>query len=337
VALPPWQATQHGEKETRPMSLDHARLIPVAYRMAARRGGRRGFTLVELLVVIAIIGVLVALLLPAVQAAREAARRAQCQNNLKQLMIGLHLHENSKKEWPAAQEVFFTDDNNASVLPNHTNHGWTVYVLPYIEQQAIFAQWDFDVAWDRPPNAQFARVQTTAVSIPMFLCPTVNEHLLNGQLDYAAINGPDGDSYNSWPGRGPTLTVGSWVADDGDYAAGIFPPVGFKMQSGSPVKLHRRIRMKDITDGTSRTIALGEDAGRTDADALWPDGDNAFAHHHVVNDPNDRNNELFSEHPGGLHIGLGDASVRFISENTSDLVIDFLATRAGEEQLPDDF
>jgi prepilin-type N-terminal cleavage/methylation domain-containing protein len=299
--------------------------------------GRRGFTLVELLVVIAIIGVLIALLLPAVQAAREAARRSTCQNNIKQLMHGLHLHENAKKEWPAAQEVFFSGDPDANALPNHTNHGWTAYVLPYIELQSIYSRYDFKVAWDKPPNAALARDPRTAFDIPLFLCPTVNEHPFKAQLDYAAINGPDGDSYNSWPGHGPRLVVGSWTDEMGDYTQGIFPPVGFKMQGSLRVTLNRRIRMKDITDGTTYTIALGEDAGRTDADCQWPNGDNAFAHHHVVNDPNDRNNELFSEHPGGLHISMGDGSIRFLNENTSDMVVDFLATRAGEEQLPNDF
>ena len=303
----------------------------------SRSPRRAAFTLVELLVVIAIIGVLVALLLPAVQAAREAARRSTCQNNLKQLMTGLHLHESAQGEWPAAQETFFSDDNSTTQLPNHTNNSWTCYILPYIEQQAVHSRYNFDIAWNRPPNSSLARDQATAIDIPLFLCPTANEHLLKGQLDYAAINGPDGDSYNTWPGRGPTLAVGSWIAENGDYAQGIFPAVGFKMSGGAPVKLNRRIRMKDITDGTSYSLAIGEDAGRTDTNALWPDGDNAFAHHHVLNDPLDRNNELFSEHPGGLHLGMGDASVRYVSENTSDMVIDFLATRAGEEQLPSDF
>src|SRR5436305_8795057 len=90
---------------------------------------RRGFTLVELLVVIAIIGVLVALLLPAVQAAREAARRMRCQNNLKQIGIASHNFHDATGELPR------------SISPI-TGMSWHVYILPYIEQQALFSQFD---------------------------------------------------------------------------------------------------------------------------------------------------------------------------------------------------
>ena len=95
------------------------------------RSNPRGFTLIELLVVIAIIAVLIALLLPAVQAAREAARRSQCVNNLKQLGIAMHNYESSNGSLPRA--------------PRDCCWGtWQMFVLPYIEQNAMFNSFNFD-------------------------------------------------------------------------------------------------------------------------------------------------------------------------------------------------
>ena len=99
---------------------------------------RRGFTLVELLVVIAIIGILIALLLPAVQAAREAARRAQCENNLKQLALGCHNYESTRK--------FFPRGNNAAAIsaqnpfPEGGNASWLFISLGYVDQSGLYDQ-----------------------------------------------------------------------------------------------------------------------------------------------------------------------------------------------------
>jgi prepilin-type N-terminal cleavage/methylation domain-containing protein len=115
------------------------------------RKQRAGFTLIELLVVIAIIAVLIALLLPAVQAAREAARRSQCVNNLKQIGLAMHNYESSNGSLPPGQKSCCWGT-------------WLVFLLPQVEQQALFNAWNFggDLVYyqgqyDAPPRGPPAR------------------------------------------------------------------------------------------------------------------------------------------------------------------------------------
>ncbi len=129
--------------------------------MSATRRARRGFTLVELLVVIAIIGVLVALLLPAVQAAREAARRMSCSNNLKNLGLAVQNYESAKKRFPISVpydgtrqcegnefanydsgQIDYVGQQCGGLDPNRTGKGWITETLPYLEQQALYSQFE---------------------------------------------------------------------------------------------------------------------------------------------------------------------------------------------------
>ncbi len=268
-----------------------------------------GFTLVELLVVIAIIGILVALLLPAVQAAREAARRTTCKNNLKQLGIGLHLHHDVHKEFPAAQEPAFT-----------LNHSWMTRILPFVEEQALHDMYDFELRWNQGTNLQVTRMDRGNLAVQ--LCPT-SEHLDPAQGDYAAINGVGNYNHDG------LVIPNGWELGNG-YEVGVFPAVGpdSRTKDNHPISIHQ------ITDGTQFTMMLGEDAGRLDSNRFWGDGDNSFVHHSLVlNDG--RSNELFSDHPDGLHIALADGSVQFLSVSTSKRVIDFIGTRAKGELLSD--
>ena len=111
-----------------------------------RRNSRfkSGFTLIELLVVIAIIAILIALLLPAVQQAREAARRTQCKNNLKQLGIAMHNYHDTTNKFPiagmGANSVNITDANQSGNV-------WMRYIMPYIEQSAMYNQWNEGVQY----------------------------------------------------------------------------------------------------------------------------------------------------------------------------------------------
>ena len=108
----------------------------------------RGFTLVELLVVIAIIGILIALLLPAVQAAHEAGRRAQCLNNVKQLALGCHTYADvNRGTFPTSISMWDEPPSRrrAGVM---TGRGWMVAILPQLEQQNLYAQFDFSGRMD---------------------------------------------------------------------------------------------------------------------------------------------------------------------------------------------
>ena len=136
---------------------------------SARRTQSGSFTLVELLVVITIIGVLIALLLPAVQAAREAARRMACSNNLKQIGLALHNYHTALSSFPPGYISTVGPNENPGVIADDRGPGWgwAAMLLPYLEQDNIYAQIHFNKDITDPTNAV---VRTT--SLPVFLCPS---------------------------------------------------------------------------------------------------------------------------------------------------------------------
>ncbi|MBS0260332.1 MAG: DUF1559 domain-containing protein [Planctomycetes bacterium] len=201
---------------------------------------RAAFTLIELLVVIAIIAVLVSLLLPAVQQAREAARRSQCANNLKELGLAIHNFEEVQKSLPSSR-----------MGPQHAT--WFVQILPYIEQPALYNQWDLS----RPYYLQTAAVQTAQV--PVFYCPSRRSSLLSTQFEVSSTGVPD---TNLYPGA-----MGDYAANGGQFAGSIVDnPLcnGAMCQANSQVSGSQivsttsRTKMRDFTDGTSQTFLVGE-------------------------------------------------------------------------------
>ncbi|MBX6314151.1 MAG: DUF1559 domain-containing protein [Isosphaeraceae bacterium] len=155
---------------------------------------RRGFTLIELLVVIAIIGILIALLLPAVQAAREAARRAQCINNLKQLGLAVHNYISAHGSLPLG-DYYWSGTNEKPAMAQAPGNGgdryswgWTIPILPFVEQPALYNAWNFCCGF-RDPGGGGPTINTTVMynQLSIFLCPSENASA-RPQPPFGALN-----------------------------------------------------------------------------------------------------------------------------------------------------
>ena len=214
------------------------------------RTRRVGFTLIELLVVIAIIAVLIALLLPAVQAAREAARRAQCTNNLKQLGLALANYESSTGAYPQCygQRAAFDPTNSSGTIGDSGWGNFSVHdlILPYMEAGAIYNAMNFSIASaDNEDNG----IQATAIGtqVNSFLCPSspLAVGTMYGCLGVAPFNQIRYPGNNYWGSIGPTVLP--WASAQ--------PPGLFSISCcGEPGS----VGVRNVTDGTSNTIAFGE-------------------------------------------------------------------------------
>jgi prepilin-type N-terminal cleavage/methylation domain-containing protein/prepilin-type processing-associated H-X9-DG protein len=211
-------------------------------RKIGPRPTRGGFTLIELLVVIAIIAVLIALLLPAVQAAREAARRIQCTNNLKQLGLALHNYESANGSFPPAGLPVSSGVSPGQLLSN-ASYSAQARLLQFLEQGPLYNSMNFSYACfnssDNYGNAANSTVTDTRLSA--FLCPSDTPPTFN-------VVRVKGESFPA-PGVNYYACTGSSLEHDGTNTSG--PPNGL---FGYGIV----IRISDVTDGTSNTIAFGE-------------------------------------------------------------------------------
>jgi prepilin-type N-terminal cleavage/methylation domain-containing protein/prepilin-type processing-associated H-X9-DG protein len=289
---------------------------------------RRGFTLIELLVVIAIIAVLIGLLLPAVQKVREAAARLQCQNNLKQMGLAIHNYHDANGTFPPGGTTFNGTAGNS----------FHVYILPYIEQQALFGK--FNLAQTYNAGTSTTGNMGNRNLVPgIYLCPS--QSLRTG---YGADAGWSTVHYvgNMGPhGTNPlTNTAYSWTANasTGGYA-----------QQGVLEAGWTGIRIPEISDGTSNTILVGELSWGTPSLPVpyrgWNRGCGSATSTYgcqgsknvaySINNPASLNAgtdlAFGSLHTGGANFAFCDGSIHFLSENTSLSVLLSTASRNGGE------
>ena len=289
----------------------------------------------ELLVVIAIIGILIALLLPAVQAAREAARRLQCANNLKQLGLALHNYHAAHRTLPPGGLT----SNGLSYI---------VILLPYMEQKPLYDRFDFNEGewWIRPEGSSSTsngKIEHSLNGLKMILCPSSNQDRSNLRPSDDRFpervppnaGGVDPFTTHYYGIMGP---LGTNPMTDRDYAS-----EGPTQATQGVLYKDSRVRLEDVTDGTSNTFALGEISWNDyKAYRSWIRGStlNGTAQGSCKNvrDPINAgltysfNDGAFgSQHPGGAQFALCDGSVTFISETVHDAVFLSTASRNGGE------
>ena len=288
---------------------------------------QRGFTLVELLVVIAIIGILVGLLLPAVQAAREAARRMQCSNNVRQLGLAVHNYESANRRIPSGWIA-----NNAHGEPGW---GWAAALLPFMEGSNLHNQIDFRLPIEDPIHAQ---VRVTV--IPAFICPSDTGPEL---FEIAAGDGHDHDhehehaaleSVDDAPEKLFRLSKSNLIGMFGTFELEDAPYNGDGMFYGNS-----RIKFRDVTDGLSNTLMVGERSSRLGG-SLWqgniPEATEPHARilgvaDHGPNDAHAHFEDFSSYHTSGVNFMRADVSVTFLSNSIDLRVYQAMATRAGGE------
>jgi len=220
---------------------------------------RGAFTLVELLVVIAIIGMLVGLLLPAVQAAREAGRRTQCSNNLKQIGLALLNFEGNNGAFPSAFRPLPVADPAAPSGTGGYGSSAFVLILPFLEDNGLFRQIDLTKAALDPVNMP---PKNPAYSTPIatFLCPSAPG---SPTVDYSA------ELSNSFNNFGVSVSFAQGlIFGRSDYApdAGMQADLpGISINAGASIIAEPPdgpVTVAQITDGTSHTFLVNEDAGR---------------------------------------------------------------------------
>ena len=334
--------------------------------MFDRRPSRSGFTLVELLIVIAIIAILVGILLPAVQKVREAAARSTCQNNLKQIGLAIHNYNAATNSFPPAYSILPAPDLTVTVGPNQVGFSTWTLILPFMEQDNVYQRLNPLSGFFSPNNMPPPYGVNLAYStvIKAFLCPS---SLVPASIDYTTplitgwtANGQTITFTNAMvfgrtdyaPVAGTGLGFGPGVLE-----SLVTANVGIITQPPNLITPANPITTPFIRDGLSNTLMVAEDAGRpslyamgginlnlpcTQGGGAWadpfgvlvvngsqPNGTGSVGGPCAVNCTND--NELFSFHPSGCNIIMGDGSVHFLKATIPLPMLAAYISAAGSE------
>jgi len=311
--------------------------MPIA--LAPRPNRVRGFTLIELLVVIAIIAALIGLLLPAVQDARGAARRIQCTSNLKQLALGFHNYHDTNGIFPTASS-YAGDARDPAAVPTMA-WGWRVTLLPFIEQQPLYAALNTNMTiW----NAENTTVYD--VSLSVYTCPS-DAAVTNRLALPAGQNAPlyDGIVYMHYSSY--CANVGTWFQQVGFND----PTLQSRVDNSNGVVFQMsRVNIANIADGTCNTIMIGEwaygklglsqqqlwhwwaggNAGNATFTALFPLNPSGKCLDTGTLFNSSWTGAASSFHPAGANFAFSDGSVRFIKDsiNTMPYSIDTCAANS---------
>lgn len=345
-----------------------------------------GFTLVELLVVIAIIGILVALLLPAVQAARESARRTECTNKLRQMILAMHNHEGARGVLPAGYLSDSLSDPPNPLRDSETwdappGWGWGALLLDYMEESNASASIDYDLPIWHPDHALV--VNTT---IDSFLCPSVSGPTEPFVATYESENPVNLGTGEILLGRSHYVASHGQESCWGECGASTSGPVFTDIYSGDttevqingdasrvadgPFYRNSATRFREISDGLSKTIFLGEHSSALSEKTWVGVVPGAFTHPeftspengpdaaatlvlvhagpsggelditglpiiHPINFPTLHVGQMYSEHPNGGNVALGDGSVRFVNDNV-DLILWAEYSSINEQEVSDE-
>jgi prepilin-type N-terminal cleavage/methylation domain-containing protein/prepilin-type processing-associated H-X9-DG protein len=299
---------------------------------------KHAFTLIEILVVIAIIGVLIALLIPAVQSARESARQIQCSNNLRQIGLAMHAYHEAHESFPCGAAVGLLQSTGGMYgTPTGTREGWRVIILPFLEERGRHNAYDFAESLCVDVDNRLSSQRISA-----YVCPSDGRQPLDPHMqsvfkwrtaNYTGVSGARGWKSLESSHCGPYATDGV-----------LYPLSG--------------VRIEDISDGTSQTLLVGEQAnwlrvwtaGAYKTNIYGPDNHYCvFSAKNVVwplnTDPSERKynharadqnclfNDIFfsSRHGDGVSFLFADGHVDFISQAIDLETLKDQATRNGSE------